>query len=407
MSIPTSVLNFIGNVKDLNTLYQNPLFSISILRLLDDDSTAFIFDLLLVNLNLNSIKSLPNIKETLNTLLSVNLIKKIENNIFLDPNFRSALLKSFCMKNFDQKFTPTTFNKPFHEISAQKIHKILEFIASNTKIDLFGIENIVIYCQLKDQSKLITNKGFEFLLLPRKDQLWFLIINSIKFYSKNSLEDFDMLISVMEILLKPTPGPYIAENHLDFYSILDSLGVIIIVGYSNNKNPIFYVNNTILYDINTSNSSNISNKFIVLETNFKIYAYTGNSYDKSVLSLFSTTINVFPNLVKACFDEESVLSAFNKGITAKQIIKYLQDHSEEVPRNVSNQINIWEQKLHRIRTRNGYLYHDFIHLSDFYKVLKYIKSIDGLIYQDEQKRMIVGEERTHDMVKDYIKDSLQ
>ncbi len=107
-------------------------------------------------------------------------------------------------------------------------------------------------------------------------------------------------------------------------------------------------------------------------------------------------------MIKACFDEESILRAFNRGITAKQVVKYLYEHSENVPINVVNQINIWEQKMHRIKTKNGYLYHDFIHLSDFQRVLKFVESKGGLIHKDEHKRLIIGEESIHPEVKDFI-----
>lgn len=450
MAISQTVINFIRGLKDLKSLYQDPLFSACILRMLDRDSSALLFDLLRLNLNLSTIKTLPNIKESLSTLLSLGLIRKMDNKVVLNSEYRSSLLRSFCLSRFDRKLRPididdlkSTNMKPEHfdsaatnskleKVAEEKIHSILEHIASNSSIDLFGIKDILLYCELKDALQEITNKGFEFLLLARKDQLWFLIVNSIKYYSRNSLEESEMFMGLVEVLLKRDCGPYICSSFSNWYSFLDSIGVLFIASRDRNS-TVLYTNNSVLYDkasgMDTSKIchspsdvcdiydvgfaklsmpiNKASNNFIVLETNFKIYAYTSNSYDKSVLSLFSKTVSVFPNLIKACFDEESILSAFNKGITAKQIIKYLQEHSGDVPKNVVNQINIWEYRQHRIRVRNGYLYHDFIHLSDFHRVLRYIESSGGLIYKDEGKRVIVGEERIHESVKDFIKEMQQ
>ncbi|ELA41728.1 uncharacterized protein VICG_01232 [Vittaforma corneae ATCC 50505] len=446
MGISQPVINFIQGLKDLKSLYRDPLFSVCILRVLDKDTSALLFDLLRLNLDLNTIKALPNVKESLGTLLSLGLIRKIDSKISLDSEYRSSLLESFCLNHFDRKFKPISINdlksinlklecldsgnanSKLEKIAEEKIHSILEYIASDSSINLAGVQDILFYCELKDTLQQITNKGFEFLLLARKDQLWFLIVNAIKYHSRDSLEESEMFISLAEILMKRRCGPYICSSFSSWHSFLDSIGVLFVISQDNNL--VFYVNNSVLYDkVPLADSAmthhgtagiddiydidytkpNIpinkaSNKFIVLETNFKIYAYTSTAYDKSVLSLFSKTVYVFPNLIKACFDEESLLSAFNKGITAKQIIKYLQEHSEEVPKNIVNQISIWEHRQHRIRARNGYLYHDFIHLSDFHRVLRYVESKGGLIYRDEVKRMIVGEERIHESVKNFIKE---
>lgn len=400
MAMSNFVLNFLCSLKDLKSIISDPFVAACILRMLDSTTSSLIFDLIRLNISFPALKAVQNSKESLSILLSLGLVARSDNRVMLDPIFRYALLQAFCLESFNRRFLPLQSQPaPVQKVADEKLHKILEFIASNTSIDLFGVQDILSYCGLISQQ--ITNKGFEFLLLPRKDQMWFLVINSIKFYSKNSIEESEMFLSLVELLLKPSSGPFSTEVITNWYLFLDSIGAILITS-KEQKNIIFYANPGIFYDAPKGNQ--FDQKFIILETNFKIYAYTSRAYDRSVLSLFSTTISVFPTLVRACFDEGSIISAFSKGITAKQIIKYLQDHSESVPRNVVNQINIWEQKLHRIRARNGYLYHDFIHLSDFYQVLKYVEGRGGLIYKDEMKRMIVAEERVHDSVREFIKE---
>lgn len=406
MAVSSFVVSFLSSLKDLKSLYKDPFFSACILRMLDVHSTALTFDLIRLNLNLSTVKSLPHAKDTLSLLLALGLVRKTDNRVSLDSTFRSSLLQAFCLSSFDRRFIPHVSAEmesipALDRVADEKLHKILEFIASNTSIDLFGVKDILLYCELISQE--ITNKGFEFLLLTRKDQMWFLVINSIKFYSRNSIEESEMFMGLVELLLKRSPGPYVTEAFTNWYLFLDSIGIVLIKARDGNR-TVLYINNAVLYDVDGHSPDRRSgDKFIILETNFKIYAYTSRTYDRNVLSLFSMTVSVFPNLVRACFDEESILSAFNKGITAKQILKYLQEHSENVPRNIVNQINIWEQKQHRIRTRNGYLYHDFNHLSDFYQVLKYVEGNGGLIYKDEVKRMIVADEKLHDGVKELVK----
>lgn len=401
-----SAMTFIGSLKNLKTVQNNEFFAACVLKLLDKATKTLVFDLLVSNLHISSIKEVANIKDSLNTLLVLGLVKKADNKIYIDPQFRETLLSAFCFRSFDKKFIriPETFQKDelmqqkLCKIANDKITIILEFISSRATLELFGVKDILYYCDLIDTKEQITNKGFEFLFLSKKDQLWHLIINSIKYYSVNSLEESELLLDLMEIALKRESGPYFCSKFLSWYALLDSLGVIHIIE-KRDDGVIFYTNNAALFD-NAKDKK--VNKFIILETNFKIYAYTKKFYEKSVLSLFSTIVNTFPDMIKACFDEESILRAFNRGITAKQIEKYLYEHSENVPRNVVNQINIWEQKMHRIKAKNGYLYHDFIHLSDFQRVLKFVESKGGLIHKDEHKRLIIGEENIHPEVKEFI-----
>ena len=86
----------------------------------------------------------------------------------------------------------------------------------------------------------------------------------------------------------------------------------------NSTSVFLLINNQDLFDENEEKAS----KYLILETNFKIYAYTTNSFEKSILSLFSKTVYEFPNMIKAYLDEESVESTFRMEITSSQIVKY-------------------------------------------------------------------------------------
>lgn len=410
MAVPSFLVSYFSSLKSLKTLLQQNVFSASLLKMLDDETTQFVFELLHTNLHLSTIKHIPNIKERLNLLISLSLIKKIGNNIALDPYFRQSILNCLVASDFDYRFKKTTFSKNNFDPSSLsqsklkstsdiKFRSILEHISSKIEVDLFGVKEVIEFCELTNRRGEITNKGFEFLLKTRKDQLWYLIVHSVRFYASNPQEEYEMLQDLSEILMKKEQGPFISEKLSNWYLFLDSLGVIFLTEKTSSTVSFCVFNNDLFDEQKTSNGR----KYLVLETNFKIYAYTSQSYEKSVLSLFSKTEIEFPNLVKACFDEASLMAAFNKGITGRQVIKYIQEYSDLVPKNVIHQINIWEQKLHRIRLRNGYLYHDFIHLSDFLKVVKFIEAKGTLIYKDESKRIVVGEDRSHDEVRDYIK----
>ena len=69
-------------------------------------------------------------------------------------------------------------------------------------------------------------------------------------------------------------------------------------------------------------------KFLIVETNFKVYAYTDNKVHEDILSLFMRKECRFPNLICGILSRESLKDAFKRKITAKQIMNYLKAHSK-------------------------------------------------------------------------------
>lgn len=67
----------------------------------------------------------------------------------------------------------------------------------------------------------------------------------------------------------------------------------------------------------TSASNN--KRFIVLETNYRLYAYTSNPLQISILNLFVTLKARYPNLVIGVITRDSIRSALSNGITAEQV----------------------------------------------------------------------------------------
>lgn len=60
--------------------------------------------------------------------------------------------------------------------------------------------------------------------------------------------------------------------------------------------------------------------YIIVETNYRIYAYTDSNLKISLLALFSDLMFRFPNMVVASLTRESVREAFKMGITGQQVI---------------------------------------------------------------------------------------
>lgn len=57
--------------------------------------------------------------------------------------------------------------------------------------------------------------------------------------------------------------------------------------------------------------------FIIVETNFKVYAYTDSKLYQAILRLFMREEYKFPNMVAGTLTRESLKEAFRRNITAR------------------------------------------------------------------------------------------
>ena len=95
----------------------------------------------------------------------------------------------------------------------------------------------------------------------------------------------------------------------------------------------------------------IEKGYVIVETNYRLYAYTNSPLLISILSLFSTLQTRYPNLITAKITKPSIQSAIASGITSAQIIEYLTTHAHPIlrrqahgpvlPPTVVDQIRLW------------------------------------------------------------------
>jgi len=152
--------------------------------------------------------------------------------------------------------------------------------------------------------------------------------------------------------------------------------------------------------------------FIVLETNYRVYAYTGNPLQIAVLNLFVSLKSRFENLVIGVISRDSVRTALDNGIKADQIVTYLTAHAHPqmrkssgplLPPTVVDQIRLWEIEKDRTRTADGFLYTDFRSQADYDLVRTYAGEEMGLIIWEDAtaRRFFIGPEG-HARVREFI-----
>lgn len=124
-------------------------------------------------------------------------------------------------------------------------------------------------------------------------------------------------------------------------------------------------------------------RFLILETNYKIYAYTcklaiylllrailaivsdhgaANELEIAILNLFVDIRIRYPNLVVGKLDRQHVKAAMEKGISARQIIAYLSSHAHPQMYNspppllhptIVDQLYLWDRERNRLQTEES------------------------------------------------------
>lgn len=163
----------------------------------------------------------------------------------------------------------------------------------------------------------------------------------------------------------------------------------------------------------SSNQSGVSGLLVVCETNFKVYMYSTSPLHAKMLELFVNINCKLPNMVSGILTRESVQNAFDRGITANQIIYFLNTNAHPlclkrrgtiVPDNVTDMITLWEQERTRIKPTKGTLFSGFT--PERYNDAKEYANERGILKwaNDSSMKIFISEEFTK-MFKDFLRSA--
>jgi transcription initiation factor TFIIH subunit 4 len=147
-----------------------------------------------------------------------------------------------------------------------------------------------------------------------------------------------------------------------------------------------------------ASSSDANRGFIVIETNYRIYAYTSSNLQIAILQLFTRLITRYPNMVAGKITRESIRRAVSMGITSDQIISYLTTHAHPqmakkqpvLPATVVDQIRLWQLEGDRMKATPGFLFKEFNTQADYEAPCRYAEEIGVLVWkQDTQRKFFV------------------
>lgn len=135
-----------------------------------------------------------------------------------------------------------------------------------------------------------------------------------------------------------------------------------------------------------NSTQQVEKGYIIVETNYRLYAYTSSPLLISILSLFSNLHTRYPNLVTAKLTKSSIQSAIASGITSDQIIAYLTTHAHPVlrsqnpilPPTVVDQIRLWQIEGERMTAWKGYLIRGMADKEEYDKAVQYAEALGVL-----------------------------
>ncbi|GMH18853.1 hypothetical protein Nepgr_020694 [Nepenthes gracilis] len=181
--------------------------------------------------------------------------------------------------------------------------------------------------------------------------------------------------------------------------------------------------------VSLSDSTTRKQGFVVVETNFRMYAYSSSKLHCEILRLFSRyywtwmllDINhlflLLPTLqITLHCDKMQLCGTFlflrsSICYTLCQIISFLQQNAHprvaermpSVPENVTDQIRLWEADLNRVEMTPAHLYEEFPSKDVFDSACDFARDHGGVLWEDSKTMQLVVKADIHNHIREYLR----
>lgn len=260
------------------------------------------------------------------------------------------------------------------------------------------------FVAIRGKQAAISKQGFEFLLQETNAQIWTLLIVYLEFATELQMEPVDVLSFLFTLGSLELGTSYSTSNLTPTQQqMLEDLADFGLIYRPSPTSTSYYptrLSTTLTSDApalpNTASTgalststgpANTNNKgYIIVETNYCLYAYTSSPLLISILSLFSDLKTRYPNLITAKLTKTSTQRAIASGITSEQIISYLITHAHPIlagqnpilPPTVVDQIRLWQLEGERMTAHQGFLIKDVGSVEDYEAAVKYAEALGVL-----------------------------
>jgi len=275
----------------------------------------------------------------------------------------------------------------------------------------------------------ITQTGFTFLLQASNAQVWTLLLQWLEAVDHSAGANADMdsveMLSFLFMLSTLELGTAydtnaLTEQRRNMLPSLVDFGLIYVPPRDRSSQ---YFPTRLATTLTSSAaagglpvSGSESKGGIILETNYRIYAYTSSPLQIAVLALFSKLGSRLPGLVTGKLTRDSIRRAISYGITSDQIIRYLAVNAHEemhrhaanngrpgqvLPPTVVDQIRLWQMENERMTSTKGFLFKDFDSAREYEDLVKYADEVGVLQFRNDKKRQFFV--TRHEQLASYLK----
>lgn len=286
-------------------------------------------------------------------------------------------------------------------------------VSTETRAALLYSKLIVI--EQNERMPGITSDGFQFLLMDTKSQIWLFVLKLLELKDSQGSSMAECLTFLLQLNFSTHGRDYSTAGLSDTVSnFLQTLREIGLIYQRSRKDGRFYPTRLVidlasgLRDVKTD----IHRKgFIIVESNYRLYAYTDSRLQIALIALFCEVNYRFPNIVIGLITRDSIRQALKSGMSAQQIVNYLlmhvhptvKDTQHPIPPTVIDQIYLWEREREKFLFTEGRLYSQFNSQSDFDLLRKYAEDHGYLVFDNPASRVMVVHEDGHEAVRKYWK----
>eukprot|EP00127_Corallochytrium_limacisporum_P001887 Clim_evm42s88 gene=Clim_evmTU42s88 len=307
----------------------------------------------------------------------------------------------------------------------------------------------------------ITKKGFHFVLMDWHGQVWAFMKCYLEMIQRDpDFESFNLVETIAFLFQlsfskfgRAYPFDVLSETQQGVVQHLREFGLV----YKRNKKSNWYYPTKIAIELAAGGASGGTDAglggmdsadaqtldvsggkgYLLVETNYIVYAYTTSPLNISLLHLFVELECRFPNMVRGRITRDSCNRAFRKGITAEQILHFLRSNAHPrmkakamghnfadaslggldvmagdegrpkkpiLPETVSDQIRLWEREKFLLVFNQAYFYENFANYADFQAMVDHSKIIGCHLWHSDAKRILSVDQDRHAEMKRFWKD---
>ncbi|XP_020113269.1 RNA polymerase II transcription factor B subunit 2 isoform X3 [Ananas comosus] len=294
-------------------------------------------------------------------------------------------------------------------INSSQAERLTSFSSSTMRVFQRGLLS-----SRENEAPKLTENGFQFLLMDTNAQLWYIIREYISTSEDRGVDPTDLISFLLELSFHTLGEAYNLNTLTDVQrNAIKDLADLGLVKLQQGRKESWFIPTKLATNLSVSLTDSSSRKegFVVVETNFRMYAYSTSRLHSEILRLFSRIEYQLPNLIVGAITKESLYNAFENGITAEQIVSFLQQNAHPrvaekiptVPENVTDQIRLWETDRNRVEMIPSHLYEDFPSKDLFEACCDFAREYNCLLWEDSKKMRLIVRGEFHQQMRDFLR----